>query len=349
MIKMARQLRVKYEGAIYHITCRMIGDGWLESSRLFVDDKDRERFLENLSDRVNQFNIRLYQYVLMTNHFHLVIETPKANCSEFMQSLSTAYTVYYNLRHRRHGHLLDGRYKAKLVEGDDYLLSLTRYVHLNPVHVGLMEKKPIEEKIRHLREYRWSSYLGYIGKGKKEEYLEYGPILAMMGGKKKVWAKEYQKFVESGLAKDDEEFKKTLKLSPRSIGGSGFRAWVDVLYQKLLDDHDAPEDVSFRRITEPLKVEDIMNVLAEEFGVKEEMFRQRKRGSAMRAVAARMLMTYGAQTQRQAAEHLSMGTGGAVSAQVRRLPVLLTEDSRLERMVKKIESLLEEKRSAKRR
>ena len=77
--------------------------------------------------RVEQFNIRLYLFVCMTNHFHLVIETPEANCSKFMQSLTTAYTVYYNLRHSRHGHVFDGRYKAKLVEGDDYLLALSRY------------------------------------------------------------------------------------------------------------------------------------------------------------------------------------------------------------------------------
>ncbi len=77
----------------------------------------------------------LHQYVLMANHFHLVLETPRGNCSPFMQSLLTSYTVYFNLRHGRHGHLFDGRYKAKLVEGDEYLLGLSRYVHLNPVFI----------------------------------------------------------------------------------------------------------------------------------------------------------------------------------------------------------------------
>ncbi len=85
-----------------------------------------------------------------------------------MQSLSTAYTVYYNLRHNRHGHLFDGRYKAKLVEGDDYLLSLSRYVHLNPVQVSSHKEqdKPIDERIKILRSHRWSSYPSYIGKRK---------------------------------------------------------------------------------------------------------------------------------------------------------------------------------------
>ncbi|MFU8780278.1 MAG: transposase, partial [Kiritimatiellia bacterium] len=98
---MARQLRVEYPGAIYHVTCRMVGSWKTDKTPLFKDDADYERFMERLSERVEQFNIRLYLFVCMTNHFHLVFETPDANCSKFMQSLSTAYTVYYNLRHDR--------------------------------------------------------------------------------------------------------------------------------------------------------------------------------------------------------------------------------------------------------
>ncbi len=107
---------------------------------LFKDDKDRDRFLVCLLERVETYHIRLYMFVLMRNHFHLVFETPEANCSKFMKSLSAAYTVYYNLRHKRHGHLFDGRYKGKLVEGDEYLSALSRYVHLNPV-TGSATKK----------------------------------------------------------------------------------------------------------------------------------------------------------------------------------------------------------------
>jgi REP element-mobilizing transposase RayT len=103
---MARHLRGEYAGAIYHATCRMLGESRGEISRLFRDDRDRGRFLKQLAERVEEYGIRLYLFVLMTNHFHLVFETPSANCSAFMQSLCTAYTVYFNLRHGRHGHLL---------------------------------------------------------------------------------------------------------------------------------------------------------------------------------------------------------------------------------------------------
>ena len=103
---MSRHVRVEYPGAIYHVTCRMLGDA---RSRLFIDDADYERYILRLSERVEQYNIRLYMFTCMRNHLHLVFETPEGNLSKFMQSLSTAYTVYYNLRRNRYGHLFDGR------------------------------------------------------------------------------------------------------------------------------------------------------------------------------------------------------------------------------------------------
>ena len=92
-----------FPGVIYHVTSRMVGSWRAERSRLFGDQFDHERFLGQLADRVKQYRIRLYQFNLMANHFHLVCETPEANLSEFMQSLATAYTVYFNLRHVSRG------------------------------------------------------------------------------------------------------------------------------------------------------------------------------------------------------------------------------------------------------
>ncbi len=346
---MARHLRVEFPGAIYHVTCRMVGDWKSEETHLFKDDADYERFLERLAERVEQFNIRLYLFVCMTNHFHLVFETPQANCSKFMQSLSTAYTVYYNLRHGRHGHLLDGRFKAKLVEGDptsprlrrasDYLLALSRYVHLNPVQVGSEKHKPIKDRIKTLRAWRWSSYPSYIGKRKALDFVQYGPLLAEMSGKQREWPKRYRKFVESGLAESDpsspdydetsEDFKEALKESPRSIGSDGFRAWIDELYQKRLETHARPEDVSFRHITEPLPVNEVLTVLSGIFGVEEETFFRRTRNSALRAVAGRFLIQYSGLSQRDAAKILNVGSGAAMCNQLNRLPDKLSAERRL--------------------
>ena len=338
---MARQLRVEFPGAIYHVTVRMLGNWKKEKNALFEDDVDRERLLLSLAERVEQHQIRLYLYCLMTNHIHLVFETPEGNCSKFMHALSTAYTVYFNLRHERHGHLFDGRYKAKLVEGDEYLLALSRYVHLNPVRVGKMQNKPLSERVGYLRRYPWSSYTSYIGQRKALDFVEYGPVLAEMGGRQAQRPRRYRNFVETGLAEDDEDFQVALKESPRCIGGEAFRGWVDEFYQKIIEGHRVPEDVAFRHTTEPLPVDVILKTVAEVLKVDVGALLKRRRNSPLRAVAARMLIRFGGQSQRQAALHLGLGTGGAVSAQVRRLPDLLAEHQRLRRSVKRIERTLD--------
>jgi REP element-mobilizing transposase RayT len=327
----------------------MIGDRQLDRSRLFVDNKDRERFIDCLSDRVGQYDIRLYLFACMTNHFHLVFETPEGNCAKFMQSLSTAYTVYYNLRHGRHGHLLDGRYKAKLVEGDEYLLALSRYVHLNPVRVDGIKDKPIAERIKYLREYAWSTYPSYIGERKAFDFVEYAPILAEMSGKRRDWPRRYREFVETGLAEEDEDIKLALKESPRSIGGEGFRVWVDELCRKLIESHRRPEDAAFRRITEPLSADKVLAILAEVFEVPVAEFNRRRRASALRGIAGRFLVRYAGMTQREAAVKIGAGSGGAVSRQMRKVRELLENERPLRRLVERADKRMEELRQTMRK
>lgn len=338
---MARQLRVEYPGAIYHITVRMLGDWKREDNRLFEDDADRRRFLDSLHERVEQFSIRLYLFVLMENHFHLVLETPVGNCGKFMQSLTTAYTVYFNLRHKRHGHLVDGRYKAKLVDREEYLLKLTRYVHLNPVCVKGRADLPIEEKIRFLRFYAWSSYRSYIGQAKPLDFVAYGPILAEMSGKRRDWPRRYRAFVESGLAEEDEEFREALKASPRCIGDEGFRARVDERFEALMGKHKRLEDVAFRKCYKRLNPDAVMAELASAFDVPAEEFGKRRRDSVLRAVGARFLCRYAGLTQREAAGILGVGSGAAISQQMRKLCVCMETDKKLKRSVTELERRLD--------
>lgn len=287
---MARKLRVEYKGAIYHVTCRMLGD---RRSELFVDSSDRERFLDSLAERVKLYNIRLYMYVLMNNHFHLVFETPEGNCSKFMHSLSTSYTVYYNLRHNRHGHLFDGRYKSKLVDRDEYLLSLSRYVHLNPVKVARMRNKPLEEKLPYLRQYSWSSYAGYIYKRKRQDFVEYLPVLSEMpGNNERDWRKNYKRFVESGAAIDDIEFNKVLSESAKSIGGKEFNKWVDKLYQKIIDGCSNIEDISFRHSIVTINHDIVLKTVADIFGMDIAGIYGKCGNGHIRAIASRYLIRY---------------------------------------------------------
>ncbi len=337
---MSRCLRVEYPGAIYHVSARTLGSWRGVRQDLFEDDADRERFLDRLAGRVEQYEVRLYMFCLMTNHFHLVVETPQGNVSRFMQNLSTAYTVYYNLRHERHGHLLQGRYEAKLVEGEEYLLRLSRYVHLNPVQTVAWKERPVNERVQALRKYAWSSYPSYIGRRKRFGFVEYAPLLREIGGRGRDRLRRYRTYVEGGLREQDEEFEEALKASALSIGSDEFRDWVWELHRGLLHKHEHPEDVALRRTTEPLSWGAVLRAAGQVLGVDEAEFRCRRRNSNLRAIASYCLCRYAALTQRQAAEMLGMGTGAAVSRRLRQLNEQLPQDRGLRIVLQKIDKVL---------
>lgn len=335
---MSRYLRVEYPGAIYHVTMRMLGNWKTGQDRLFEDDADRERFLERLADRVERYRIRLFLFCLMSNHVHLVLETPEGNLGRFMQSLATAYTVYFNLRHSRHGHLLDGRYKAKLVEGDEYLLGLSRYVHLNPVRVSGIEKKPIEEQREYLRAYRWSTYQSYIGIKQTYDFVVYGPMLAEVGGKGREQRRRYREYVEAGLDEEDREIKAALGASACGIGGEGFLSWVSEIYGKMAETKKRPEDISLRKIIEGQKPEDVLKIVGSIIGVEAEAFKRRRRNVRARALASYYLTCYAGLTQREVAEYLNVGTGSAVGKQITQLVNERGEDRELAKKMECIET-----------
>jgi len=329
---MARKLRLQYEGAIYHVSVR--GNG---RRRIFLEDANRERFLWRLGESKEQYAVRIYLYCLMDNHFHLLVETPRANISSFMQSLLTGYTVYFNLRQRHSGHLVQGRYKAPLVEGDTYLHRLSRYIHLNPVHTREAKDWTVQQKRQRLRAYRWSSYREYLDGTRKSEIVDQAPILAMMGGSKEQRRRKYRRFVESGLTTDDEELVELLKEAPRGIGTREFRNWVDDEYERLRDQQGSVEDVSFRREAVLKDKEGIIKVVADRFGVPESDMCRRLRGSPARPVAVWMLCKHAGLTQRAAGKMLGYETGSAVSHQIAKLRKSVTEDAKTKQTMQRIE------------
>jgi REP element-mobilizing transposase RayT len=185
---MARPLRIEFTGAVYHVTSR--GNA---RQAIFIDDEDRGQFLDVLSTVVERFKWLCHAYCLMENHYHLLIETPNANLSKGMRELNGVYTQGFNQRHRRVGHLFQGRYKAILVEKDNHLLSLCRYVVLNPVRVGLI-KRP--------EQWRWSSYRVTMGLVKRPSFLTIDWVLSQFGGRKKVAMEKYRRFVMEGIGKE---------------------------------------------------------------------------------------------------------------------------------------------------
>jgi len=149
----ARELRLQYPGAVYHVMNR--GD---HQEAIFEDDADRQRFLETLTEACQKTGWQVHAYCLMPNHFHLVVETPQANLVAGMKWLLGTYTSRYNRRHKKFGHLFAGRYKALVVDGsgNGYLKTVCDYVHLNPARARLV--KPGQP----LSRYQWSSYPRYL-------------------------------------------------------------------------------------------------------------------------------------------------------------------------------------------
>jgi len=331
---MARQLRIEYPGAIYHVTVR--GNA---QQNIFRDDKDRYLLYRHLAESVAAYAARLYLFCLMDNHFHLVLETPGANLGRFMQSLLTGYTVCYNLRHSCHGHLTQGRYGARLVAGDEYLLKLSRYVHLNPVRVKKQKCKPLAEQLEYLRAYPWSSYRSYIGQAKRLEWVDYGPMLALAGGREKERPERYRCMVEGGIAADDDEFVKAMNLSGRSIGNDDFRAMVDERYAGILKERRHPEDVTLRRevgrCQEPGM---ILASVALAAGMTVADLKARRRSCIWKGIAAKLLVTQAGMTRRECAPWLGVRFGSAVGYQIKHAEGMLKSDARLARKVARMES-----------
>lgn len=333
---MARKLRVQFKGAIYHVTIRGV-----ERRAIFDDENDRKRFLERLSEAVEEYGVRLYLFCLMTNHVHLLIETPRANLSAFMHKLQTAYTVYYNLRHKRVGHLMQGRFWDKPVEGDEYLLTLSRYIHLNPVFVDPIKGQSLKCRIAELQMYPWSSYQGYAGLAKSGDFVDDGPILAMMEVPEKKRRRAYRRFVEAGIAKTDNEFLEILEGSAWGIGGSEFQERIRDLHTDMARQAKRPEDVSFRHAVHKISPEAVLGIVADMFGMKSDDLRKRRYDCVVRAVTAQMLGRYVGMNQRDIGGLLSIGTGSAVCRQLKRLRDRRARSSDLDTRIAGIESALE--------
>ena len=185
---MARPLRIEFAGAVYHVMAR--GNARAD---IFVDDDDRQRFVDNLGRVAKRFDWRVWAWCLMDNHYHLLIETLQPTLSRGMREVNGIYTQAFNRRHGRVGHVLQGRYKAVLVERDTYLMELSRYLVLNPVRAGVVERAG---------DWPWSSYRAVMGKTGAPDWLAVEDILALFHGQKGPARRAYARFVADGVDVD---------------------------------------------------------------------------------------------------------------------------------------------------
>ena len=182
---MSRPLRLELSGGLYHVTSR--GD---RREDIFLCDADRQRWLEILGKVCKRFNWICYSYCLMSNHYHVVVETVEGNLSKGMRQLNGVYTQHFNQTHQRVGHVFQGRYKGILVEKDSYLVELSRYVVLNPVRAQM---------VKDAREWPWSSYSAMTGKQNAPEWLETEWLLSQFSKQRKRAIAKYVDFVREAV------------------------------------------------------------------------------------------------------------------------------------------------------
>ena len=192
---MSRPLRIQYPDAYYHVTCR--GN---EQREIFRNSEDRKVFFRLLARSLDVFEVRLLSYALMPNHFHLLVCTPKGNLSEFMRHFNISYTGSFNRKYHRSGHLYQGRYKAFLIDSDNYLLEVSRYIHLNPLR--MKSKEPLEQRWQDLLIADSTSLPGYLNSKHRQAFVHYTTILGYFGGDGRRASHDFKKFVAEGMEKD---------------------------------------------------------------------------------------------------------------------------------------------------
>jgi REP element-mobilizing transposase RayT len=256
---MARRPRIHYPGAFYHVILR--GNARQD---IFFDESDRYRFYLLMQEGTERYRHRIHAFCLMTNHIHLLIQVADAPLSRIMQNLSFRYTRWSNWKQGKSGHLFQGRYKAVLVDADEYLLELVRYIHLNPVRAH-MTTDPFD--------YRWSSHRAYCGK-ETIPWLCTDLTLSAFGKRKDIASRKFREFTLEGLGEGHR---------PEFHGGEGTDSRVlgdDSFSERVLA---ASEAIPARRIG----IDEIILAVCRYYGITEKELRGNShRSSRLRAMAA---------------------------------------------------------------
>jgi len=309
---MARQARVEYENALHHVRAR--GNG---GQAVFLDDQDRIHFLELLAQAVRHYGWLITAWVLMTNHLHLVVQTPVPNLSDGMKWLLGSYVTGFNKRHERTGHLFGDRFHSNPVEKELYLTELVRYVVLNPVRAKMVERP---------EDYRWSSCRATAGMDHVPEWLALN-TLAPYFGEPDHWQANYRSYVEEKIGSTERLWD---KLVNRIYLGS--EAWCKsirkIVESKMLSDvHPRVE----RAVGRP-KMASIVASVAKAFGVSQSWIRS-SHGTEARLVTAWIGWYEGLHRLRSIAASLRLSSSGRVSDLIRQCERMLRVHPQMQRRV----------------
>ena len=320
---MARPLRIEFPGAFYHVINR--GNTGM---KIFRSQRDREKFLEYVGEAVKRYAIKVHTFCLMTTHYHFLIETPHANLSPAIKWINVGYAMYFNRKRRRCGHLFQGRFKAVLVDADEYLKQLSRYIHLNPLRAKMVE---------HCRDYPWSSYQALSGYVASPEWLQTDRLLSLFGENRGTAKKRYRDFVESV---------ENLKLDNPSddvvggvvLGRDDFVSWVK---KTFLSRDSNRKEIPQLKILKPRPTPDeLIQAVCDEFGCAMESILQKgKKRNLARDAAIYLCRELTGETSVALGRRFDI-TGAAIAARHDRIAKKLETDRKLkgrhDRLRKKI-------------
>jgi REP element-mobilizing transposase RayT len=317
---MARPIRIEYEGALYHVTAR--GN---ERGKVFFTKTDYRKFKEYLLEGQIKYGFILQCYVLMTNHYHLLIETPGKNLSKIMHYLNSSYTTYINIKRRRSGHLFQGRYKAILVDRNSYLLELSRYLHLNPVRANMVERP---------EEYPHSSYAAYIGEN--DGLTRTSDLLAMFSKDSTTAKEKYKIFVESVLGEKQESPMKNV------YGGMilGSVPFIKETLNRLEEDlFQRTETAHKKALRSSCDIEDVLSLVGAHYGVTPAIAVSTERNDIRKVLVCLMKKQSAASNQEIGAAVGGM-SGFAVAKAYQRLIAEMAKDGALRKEVEKMAAKL---------
>jgi REP element-mobilizing transposase RayT len=317
---MARSLRIEYPGAFYHVINR--GNA---REKVFVSDRDREKFLEYLHAASDRFSLIVHTYCLMDNHYHLLVETPEANISKAIQWLNVSYAVYFNRKRGRNGHLFQGRFKAYVIDADEYLHALSRYIHLNPVRATLVDKPGM---------YPWSSYNALTGRTKVPEWLEVGYLLGHFHKTEAKAMQLFRKFCEEVEGKFLEDLSKNA-VQGCIVGNENFVTWIQ---KKLpLFKSGEREIPQLKKLKLRPTMDTIVQEVREEFGCEvEDILRAGKKRNIAREAAIYLSQLHAGVTGKAVGEYFGRISGARISAVLRKVKLEIETHSSLKKKIEHV-------------
>ena len=314
---MSRPLRIEYPGAFYHVMNR-----GHRREPIVVDARDNQKFISCLSRMAGQFNVLVHGYCLMTNHYHLILETPDGNLSRAMQWLNVSYATYYNRRHDCAGHLFQGRFKALLIDAGTYLEALSRYVHLNPVRAGITPRA---------WDYAWSSCRFFVGSANPPDWLETNRILGGFGRGIRAAKQSYR----ACLSEIDVPNPFEGVVGGSLLGSKGFVEWVrSTFLSGKKTDREIPQLKELRPRPE---VEKIIEEVAKHFKVTAEsiLARDRKR-NAERGVAIYLSRELSGLSGQALGRHFGGVSGANITMRFNKVSRSLKNDKKLAKHIKSL-------------